>query len=70
MGMNLCQYLSVNQNRLNGPRKNDSRLSYSTKYGVTFYDSNQMYIDCTTLLIYLIIAWFMICIKKEDGVDI
>ena len=23
----------------------------------------------TLLLIYLIIAWFVICIEKEDGVD-
>ena len=44
--MNLYQYLGVNQNKLNGPRRSDSRLSYSTEYGIAFYDCNQMYIDC------------------------
>ena len=44
--MNLYQYLGVNQNRLNGTKKNDSRLPYSTQYDVTLYDCNQMYTDC------------------------
>ena len=45
-GMSLYQYLDVNQSSLNGPRKNNSRFSHSAKYGVAFYDYNQMYINC------------------------
>ena len=45
--MSLYQYLDVNQNNLNGPRKNNSRLPYSAKYDVTLYDCNQMYIGST-----------------------
>ena len=33
-----------NQIRLNGSRKSDSRFSYSSKYGITHYGCNQMYI--------------------------
>ena len=38
--------LSVNQIRLNGSRKSDSRFPYSLEYGITHYNCNQMYIGC------------------------
>ena len=46
--MEMHQYLfeSVNQIRLNGSRKSDSRFSYSTEYGITHFSCNQMYTGC------------------------
>ena len=68
--MNLYQYLDVNQSNLNGPRKNNSRLPYSVKHGITLYDCNQMYIGCTNHVDALLLIIFnncMVCNMYRKG---
>ena len=43
--MHQYPFLTVNQIRLNGSRKSDSRFSYNIEHGITYYGCNQMYID-------------------------
>ena len=44
--MHQYPFQSVNQINLNGSRKSDRRFPYSTEYGITHFNCNQMYIGC------------------------
>ena len=62
----------MNQIKLNGSRKSDSRFSYSTEYGITIIVIKCILAVLTIdvmLLIYLLASWYVVCIKEGNDLD-